>query len=401
MVFERQKTENRNGHDPEEASSVESPDLTALLDAPDRGDDGHDAGAGPAPLLTRHALEARTVLAAIRERLELRLSVPPLPRRLSAPRFVTSAWRSVQAAERQYVDPIAGAIRWLALYLIGSAGWWARVFSRAIRGLDEHDCVMGAAAIAYYALFSFFPLILLLIVSISYMLESRTAQNQVISIIAANVPTSMDLVSENVQQVLRARGTVSVVAIITFIWSASGVFGTVDRAMNRIWNVPVLRSFWRGKLVAILAVLAIGTLAVTSLLITAVVTYIKSTILPLLASRLDVSIGPWEVLVVLIPYMTSMLLFMIVYRVFPYINLGWSDVWPGALLAGVLWEQGKLLFAAYIGAFGQYNLVYGSVGTIVALLLWFYVTALILLTGAELSSAYTFLRRTDRAASQP
>ena len=141
------------------------------------------------------------------------------------------------------------------------------------------------------------------------------------------------------------------------------------------------------------SIIAVGGMTIVSLVTTWAVSYIKDAILPFVASHVEVDIVPWEVLVVVMPYLTSILLFMLIYRIFPHMNLTMWDVWPGAVLAGLLWELAKHLFTYFLIRFGPSNLVYGSVGTIVALLLWFYVTGLLQLIGAEISAAYTHKRR--------
>jgi membrane protein len=286
--------------------------------------------------------------------------------------------------------------RWIGLRLYRDMRWWVSIFVTAVQRFDQHDSEMRAAAIAYYALISLFPLILLLIVGVSYVLETEAAQARVLELVGTYIPTSIDIVRESIRQILGARGAISAVALITFTWSAMAVFSTIERAMNRIWDVTVLRPYWRGKLMALLGIIGIGTLTVLSVSTTAAVTYVKDVILPFVASHTEVDIGPWAVLVVLLPYLTSVLLFMLAYRIFPYSNLGWRDVWPGALLAGLVWEQAKRLFALYLTGFNRTSFVYGSVGAIIATLIWFYLTAMILLIGAEISSAYTHKRRAIR-----
>ena len=221
--------------------------------------------------------------------------------------------------------------RWFGLRLYRDVRWWVSIFVTAVQRFDQHDSEMRAAAIAYYALISLFPLILLLIVGVSYVLETEAAQARVLELVGTYIPTSIDVVRESIRQIVGARGAISAVALITFIWSAMAVFSTIERAMNRIWDVTVLRPYWRGKLMALLGIIGIGTLTVLSVSTTAAVTYVKDVILPFVASHTEVDVGPWEVLVVLLPYLTSVLLFMLAYRIFPYTQPGLAGCvagWP-------------------------------------------------------------------------
>lgn len=281
------------------------------------------------------------------------------------------------------------AIHWGLVGVAHRAQWWAAVIASAVRHFEQHDCVMRAAAISYFGLISFFPLVLVLITLVSYFLEVSIAQKQVLDLIVLSAPTAGDLVKGNMGHILRYRNTIGVIAIVGFFWSASAVFSTIDRALNRIWDVRELRPYWRSKLLSILVIVAIGGLSVGSVATTALVNLLRGVVLPLLSSQFGVSLGPWRVVVFLIPYITNFLLFMFVYGVFPHTRVNWLHIWPGALLAAVAWEQAKTLFTDYLSTFGSVNLVYGSVGAIIALMVWFYLSALILLMGAEISAAYS------------
>ncbi|GEM_PF-197946 len=281
------------------------------------------------------------------------------------------------------------AIRWSLMGIVHRAQWWWAVLVSAVQHFERHDCVMRAAAISYFGLISFFPLVLVLITLVSYFLEVSIAQKQVLDLIVLSAPTAGDLVKGNMGHILRYRNTVGLLAIAGFFWSASAVFSTIDRALNRIWDVRELRPYWRSKLLSILVIVGIGGLSVGSMATTALVNLLRGVVLPLLSSQFGVSLGPWRVVVFLIPYITNFLLFMFVYGVFPHTRVNWLHIWPGALLAAIVWEQAKTLFTDYLATFGSTNLVYGSVGAIIALMVWFYLSALILLMGAEISAAYS------------
>lgn len=360
----------------------------------DREEGEHSEPAGDdGPLSWRHPAPRR--LARLRERAQAKWANRPRPSRIRWPGWLRP--REAMTRARQGWLNWTRPVRRLGRRFYRDVRWWLSIGVTAVKRFDQHDGDMRAAAIAYYSLISLFPLILLLIVGLSYVLGTESAQTRAIQLlIDANVPTSLDIVRQSVQQIYRARAAVSALALVTFAWSALAVFSTIERAMSRIWDVAALRPYWRGKLMALLGIIAIGVMTVLSVTVTAGVTYIKNVILPFVASHTEVNIGPWEVLVVVSPYVGSILLFLVVYRIFPHTTLSWLDVWPGSLLAGFLWEEAKHLYGIYLTAFNRNSFVYGSVGTIIATMIWFYVTAVILLIGAEISATYTSKRRALR-----
>lgn len=325
----------------------------------------------------KNALESRRRLGEV------------LQKRLADLRQYPHAIGALWEYPKRLLSNVALRIGWVFQRIYKLGHWWFLIFASAVRRFDEHDGVMRSAAISYFGLISFFPFVLVLITIVSYFLRAPMAQQQVLELIEANAPAAVDLVQGNMAQILRYRNTIGLLAIVGFFWSASAVFSTIDRALNRIWDVQSLRPYWRSKLMAILVVIIMGVLSMLSVVTTAVVNFIRHVILPFLSSQWGVSLGPWKILVVMIPYISSILLFMIVYWVFPHKRVSFLEIWPGAFLAGIVWEQAKILFTDYLATFGTYNLVYGSVGTIIALMIWFYLSALILLMGAEISAAYS------------
>ena len=91
----------------------------------------------------------------------------------------------------------------------------------------------------------------------------------------------------------------------------------------------------------------------------------------------------------LAPALFSVCAFILIYRLMPRARVGWRDVWLGGLIAGLIWGAGKQIFAWYVGNVATYNVVYGSVGAIIAFLLWCYLSGQILLLGAEFTAEYS------------
>jgi membrane protein len=307
---------------------------------------------------------------------------------------------------------------------VSRGGQWARLRKRARKIYTSADGKLGgglsllratwrefqtddgptmAAAIAYYALFSFFPVVLLMITVSSFFFSSATAQKGVIAWAERYIPASGDLVRANIGQILRVRGTVSIAALLGLLWSASGVFTALDRVINRAWDVSELRPFWQQKLLAFSMIVGAGSLLLISIISTTFFNVIRRLRVPLMGWPL---LGKWlmftNLLSTFLPVLLTISIFFLLYKILPNTSVRWSDVWLGALLAGLGWELAKYLFTWYLTNFASYNLVYGSVALLIAFLAWSYYTGVILILGAEFTAEYAKSRRSSRPpANQP
>lgn len=258
---------------------------------------------------------------------------------------------------------------------------------------DDNGFTM-AAAIAYYALFSFFPVVLLMITVSSFFFSSATAQEEVIVWVERYMPASGNLIRANIRQILRVRGTVSLFAALSLFWSGSGVFSALDRAVNRAWDLTEQRPFWQQRLLAFGMIVGAGGLLLLSTVSTTSFSVIR---------RLGLSLTGWQLfshlLPTLLPMTLTVLIFVWLYKILPNTTVRWSDVWLGAFLTGLGWELAKYLFAWYLANFASYNLVYGSVALIIAFLAWSYYTGVIFILGAEFTAEYAKARRSRRAST--
>jgi membrane protein len=275
-------------------------------------------------------------------------------------------------------------------------GGLLRILRRTVVSYGEDNGPALAAAIAYRALFSFFPLALLLLAISSNLVNSAEAQEQVVGFVESFLPTGGKLVRDNVTAVLRSRGTVGILAAMGLFWSAASVFAATDRAVNRAWNVTVRRPFWKQQALALAIVLGIGLLFFISTLTTTVNNLLLSIRLAWLGEYLNNRIGrQW--LPLLGATVLDYAVFLFLYRLLPVVRVGWQDVLPGALVAGTVWQIAKAGFNLYVRNFARYNLVYGSMTAIIVFLTFTYIAAVILVMGAEFTAAWTTIRREERA----
>jgi membrane protein len=298
--------------------------------------------------------------------------------------------RIAQALQRWNEKVWQTRLRLVAIWvrLDGRSDGWLGVCERTYKRFLEHQGNANAAAIAYYTLFSIFPLTLLLISVGSFFLNSEQAQEAALAIVHVYTPTAVDFVQRNIEQVLELRGTIGVLSVAAFIWSSSGVFGSLSRAINRAWDVEQPRPAWAERALAAGMVLLIALLFFLSVLSTAAFELVARLSSIILGEPVWTGLTTW-----ILPYIFTALLFSFLYRVLPSTRVAWSEVLPGAVLASLAWEVAKYGFTFYLTRFASYTLVYGPVAAVIALLLWSYISGVIILLGAEFAVQYARRRR--------
>ncbi len=270
--------------------------------------------------------------------------------------------------------------RWLLALVLGTS-----------RRFRAHDCLLLAAGLAFYTILSLFPLLLGVTAIFGPLLAGTDLQQQLIASVGNAFPGSADLITRTFNEVARGQRTIGVVSLVTLILSASQIFVGIRRALNRAWGVTHTHSFLHRRL---LEAAMLGSVILLVLASWAAVA-LFSALRPLLPPDLAVpGSGPVAAAVTALTSFTlSFGVFALLYRFVPKANVSWADVRLGALLAAILFEAGKYAFSWYLTGFARYSLIYGSLGTTIVFLMWSYLSALILLLGAELTAEYARLRR--------
>jgi membrane protein len=268
------------------------------------------------------------------------------------------------------------------------------VLREAVERFGEAHASEAAASMAYYAIFSLFPLLLFLVAVGSSVLESQEAQQAIVDNITQILPTARRLIERNVQQVLELRGTVGVIGLIGLLWSATGVFTTLGHNINRAWSRAETRNFFRQRLVAISMVAGLLLLLALSLLSTTAVELLPRLQIPLAGGVSIYDSLLWTVASTLIPWIFTLLLFLSLYRWVPNTHVSWIAALWGAVPSTLGWHAITNGFAWYLNSgLARYELVYGSLGAVVALMFWIYLSSLITFFGAYVSAAVDRHRR--------
>ena len=284
-------------------------------------------------------------------------------------------------------DRVHATIERLSRYFL------ARLIVRTVQEMSADDATHMAAGVAFYVLFSLFPLLLGLTALLSFFIESEEVQSQLADFATSYLPGSEELVVLNLDALVRLRGAIGIFALVGLLWSGTAAFGAVGRAVNRAWDVHRDRPFYIAKPRQLLMALGVGILFLLS---------VGAATAARMADRLaqsDVASLSflYDTVGQLVLQWTSFILtlgiFLLVYKFMPNTKTHWRYIWPGAILGAVLFELAKNLFIVYLDRFARFEHVYGSLAPVIGLLLWAYLSSLILILGAEISSEYGRLRR--------
>ena len=268
-----------------------------------------------------------------------------------------------------------------------------RVLLDAVDAFNRDNMSFLAASLSYYGLLALFPLLLLFIALASPFLAEANVIQTVLDFSRQALPGAASELERVLRQVVEARGPATLIGIIALFWSASGVFDVLQAALDRAWRVPHSRAFWQQRLISLVVITAMGILFVLSIAVSAITNDVVRAALTI--TRDSIELGG-DVLSLLF----SAAAFAGLYKLLPHAQVKWRTVLPGAIVAAILWEIAKGVYGLYLIHFARFNLVYGSVGAVIGLLLWGYISATILLFGAEVSAAVNRETTMRRARSE-
>jgi len=269
----------------------------------------------------------------------------------------------------------------------GLAAW------RALVGLVNSNDLTHAAAIAYYALLSLFPFLLLVISLLGSIAADEEDRLAVLTFVFRYFPTQLDFVSRQLDAFTQTRVPVGVAGSLALIWASLGVFGAITSAVNEAWGVEKQRSFWKHRMVSFLMLVAAGGVTILALVAVSLVQVAEASWFGVMLLRFEwtAALQSW-----IFRYASTILLTIAVGLVFYFIpnaKTRFRDVWVGAIMTGVLWTAAFRGFSWYIGRNSQLTLIHGSIAAVVVFLLWIYVSSVILMYGVEFTAAYARLRR--------
>jgi membrane protein len=249
-----------------------------------------------------------------------------------------------------------------------------------------------AAAISYYALLSLFPLLIFLVSVLGLFLRSSSLQQDLVDQVLEILPLTQDKGGNEVSQAVKAVAGVSIpltiVGLVGLAWAASAMFGVIRSSLNAAWGGSLRRSLVRQKLLDLAMMAGFSAFFLLSIGATALLRATQEASSDLLGPLSSNSFFFWRAVSFLGPALLSLGAFAMLYRFVPSAPVKMSGVWTGAATATILFELAKNGFSFYLANFGRYDVVYGSLGAAVTFLIGLYLSAAVLLLGAEVAAEH-------------
>jgi membrane protein len=263
---------------------------------------------------------------------------------------------------------------------------WLDVLKRTVKEFNNDNLTDWAAALTYYGVLSIFPGILVLL-SVSGLLLTDTTQDAVLTnaqeLFPASIAEPVTGAVDELKKGAHVAGLFAIVGLLGAVWTASGYVGAFIRAANAIYDVPEGRPMWKVLPIRLGITVAVGTLiaaAALSIVLTGRFAEQAGGWIGLSKEAVQIfDIAKWPLLLVVV-----MLILAILYWASPNArHHGFRWITPGGALAVFIWLAASAGFAIYVSNFGSYNKTYGTLGGIIAFLVWMWISNIAILLGAE------------------
>jgi membrane protein len=256
---------------------------------------------------------------------------------------------------------------------------------RTVREIGDDNCLGLAAQLAFYFLMALFPALLFLVALISYMPVENLLSELLAALDTVAPHELVELLRGQLSQIAEgSRVSLLTLGIIGAIWSSSAAMVAIIDALNRAYDVAEWRPWWKRRLVAIVLTIALALFIIVSLALILVGPPMASRgaewlrLAPVVA--LVWGLVRWPVMIFCVILGVDL-----VYHFAPNRRGRWVWITPGSVLATTLWIVSSFAFKLYVTNFGDYTATYGAIGGAIVTMLWFYVSSIAILVGAELN----------------
>ena len=263
---------------------------------------------------------------------------------------------------------------------------WGELLKRTLKETNDDDCLGLAAQLAYYFFLAVFPAVLFILALASFFPLTNFIDDMVRTLRPIAPPDVLRFFEEQLRRLSNAgSGSILTIGMLGALWSSSAAVVAIVGSLNRAYDIEEGRPWWKVRLTAIGLTIALALLVLSS--------FTLIVIGPTLAEHFASSLGlgpvfewAWKILQWPLAFGLVSIAVGLVYYFAPDAEQDWAWITPGAVIGTLLWVLVSLALKVYVANFTDYNATYGAVGGVIVLLLWFYVSGLAILVGAELNA---------------
>lgn len=272
-----------------------------------------------------------------------------------------------------------------------------KVLQQSFVRFFNEDSFAVSASIAYHSLLSIFPFILMLLAVSSFLITREELAARLAVIFNRFLPVRADFIFRNIADVSKVYSRVGGLSLLLLLWSSAGIFLPLEKALNRAWQVEKERSWLHRHLLAVEMALVTGLIFILSSVVVGINVYVHNWVRigSKLFPSLLVSLA-YHSSVILVTFALTLTMFIVLFKVLPNRHMSFLHVLPSALMTAIFWEAARSLFTLLLPVF-NYRQMYGSIGVVVALMTWIYISSAVTLFGAQVSHTLYLSLRPDES----
>ena len=237
-----------------------------------------------------------------------------------------------------------------------------------------------AAGMAYWTLFSLFPLALAGISIIGYFFPTQSEQEIVVDSVMSILPVSKEYITSVVSETLSKRGTLGVLATVGLLWTGASMFAAMRKSVAHVWRIAKPQNIFVQRGTDLLMIVTLGFILFWRVLVNIEIIEISSIFG---SNRISESVGSYLYLGQVIAFISTWVALLLIYKYIPNTVVYWKDIWLPSLVATALFELVQRGYIWFLNNAVEINLVYGSMGAIMSVLLWAYLSSLCIILGSQ------------------
>lgn len=264
-----------------------------------------------------------------------------------------------------------------------------------VKRLIKDDIFALASQLAYSLLFAFFPFLIFLITLVGF---SSIKSSDVLIVIGRLVPEQIyNLIKNIVTEVVDTRhGDLLSFSLIISIWACVSGFSAVIRGLNNSYEDSERRSFLKIQVVSVIFTLGLIVIILSVMLLIVFGDVNEAIVIKRFGLPKFFGYAIWDFMKYLILVMAMVFTFAELYRYTPATKHDWKDVFPGAVVSTAGWIISSLCFTYYVNNFGNYSKIYGSIGTVIVLMIWLFIISFVIIFGGEVNAVYLKVKNNNK-----